>query len=145
VGLRTRERVVRMGGRPCGEERREVEGRRSSPRWSKSNDHRLQNLGHHRGERESWRRGGCCAGKFNERKEEKGEGAHGGEAGALGRAGQSGPGWVASRGKNPRHTQPQIGIQLRNEIRNETRQNMRLNTTSDQRNMIRHDATLMST
>jgi hypothetical protein len=75
---------------------------------AKSGDHRLQNLEHHRGERERerWRRGGCCAGKLNERNEEKGERAHGGGTGALGRAGQSGPGWVPSRGKNPRHTQP---------------------------------------
>jgi hypothetical protein len=68
-----------------------------------------------------------------------------GRQGTRARAGRVGSGWVASRGKNPRHAQPQFGIQLRNEIQNETRENTRLNTTSDQRNMIRHDATLMST
>jgi hypothetical protein len=61
------------------------------------------------------------------------------------RMGRAGSGWVMSRDQNPRHAQPQIGIQSRNEIRDETRQNTRLNTTSDQRNMIQHDATLMST
>jgi hypothetical protein len=56
-------------------------------------------------------------------REPKGGGARawGGGAGAPGRMGQSGPGWVASRDKNPRHTQPQIGIKLRKEIQGETR------------------------
>jgi hypothetical protein len=61
------------------------------------------------------------------------------------RLGWARSGWVVSWDKNPRHAQPQIGIYLRNEIGNETRQNTRLNTTSDQKNMIQHDATLMST
>jgi hypothetical protein len=39
--------------------------------------------------------------------------------------GQAGPGWVASRVKIPRHAQPQIGNQSRNEIQNETKQNTR--------------------
>jgi hypothetical protein len=59
--------------------------------------------------------------------------------------GQAGLGQAKSRrgAKNPRHAQPQIGIRSRTEIRNET--NTRLNMTSDKRNMLRHDATLMST
>jgi hypothetical protein len=67
---------------------------------SKSGDHRLQNLGHHGEERERdrWRRGGCCAGKLNERKEEKGEGARawgrGRGARARARAGRARSGWV---------------------------------------------------
>jgi hypothetical protein len=77
-----------------GEEKRERgRGKGELTSGSKSGDHRLQNLGHH-GERERWRRGGCCARKSNER---KGGGAHGGGAGRRGRAGQSrpaGPGWV---------------------------------------------------
>jgi hypothetical protein len=55
-------------------------------------------------------------GKLNERKEEKGEGGCMGEGqgrqGAWARAGRAGSGWVASRGKNTRHAQPQIRIQL---------------------------------
>jgi hypothetical protein len=49
-------------------------GRGELTSGSKSGDHRLQNLGHH-GERERWRRGGCCAGKLNEGKRDKGRGA----------------------------------------------------------------------
>jgi hypothetical protein len=78
-------------------------------------------------EKERWRRGSCCAGELNERKEEKGGGVWG-EAGRQGSAGQgraklgqAGPGWVASQVKISRHAQPLIGIQMRNKIRNETR------------------------
>jgi hypothetical protein len=58
------------------------------------------------------------------RGKERREGAHThGEArGARGVRAMAGPGWVASRVKIPRHAQPQIGDQTRNEIRNETRQ-----------------------
>jgi hypothetical protein len=35
-----------------------------------------------------------------------------GAGGARIRAGRAGLGWVASRGKNPRHTPPQIGNQI---------------------------------
>jgi hypothetical protein len=49
---------------------------------------------------------------MRERKRRERGHAHGGGAGAPGHVGQSGPGWVASQGKNPRHAQPQIGIQL---------------------------------
>jgi hypothetical protein len=109
-----------------GKKKGEGEGKRERERererggeltsGSKSGDHCLQNLGHHR-ERERWRRGGCCAGKSNERKGEKGGGAQGGGAVRRGRAGQSelgwvGLGWAASRVKISRHAQPQIGIQF---------------------------------
>jgi hypothetical protein len=59
--------------------------------------------------------------------------------------GRAGPGWAATRDKNPRHTQPQIGIQPRNEIRNDTKQNTRLNTTSDKEiclGMMQHSCQL---
>jgi hypothetical protein len=72
-----------QGGR-AGKKEGEGEGKRERERGgkltsgSKSGDHHLQKLGHHEEERERWRRGGCCAGKLNERKEKKGEGgAHG--------------------------------------------------------------------
>jgi hypothetical protein len=48
-------------------------------------------------------------------------GAHGEGHGRVGQ-GRAGLGWVALRDKIPRHAQPLIGIQSRNEIRNETRQ-----------------------
>jgi hypothetical protein len=55
------------------------------------------------------------------------------------------PGWAAPRDKNPRHAQPQIGIQSRNEIRNETKQNRRLNMTSNKEiclDMMQHSCQL---
>jgi hypothetical protein len=142
-GLRREAARGRKKGRGRG--RGEGEGRGGElTSWSKFGDHCLQNLGHHGEERERWRRGGCCAGKLNERKEEKGEGgAHGegqGARGARARVGPSWarpsrarPGWVASRVKIPRHAQPQIGNPLRNEIQNETKQNTRLSTISDKK------------
>jgi hypothetical protein len=87
---------------------------------SKSGDHRLQNLGHH-GEREGWRRGGCCAGKSNVRKEEKGggawgrgrvSGARGPERASWAGLGRTGSGWVAGWDISPQHMRPQIGIQI---------------------------------
>jgi hypothetical protein len=70
---------------------------------SKSSDHRHQNLGHHGGERERWRRGSCCAGKSNERKGEKGGGTWGrGRARAI--ADQAGSRWARlgpTAGQNP--------------------------------------------
>jgi hypothetical protein len=60
------------------------------------------------------------------RERERREGVHGGRgrgARACGLGlGQAGPGWVALRVKIPRHAQPLIKIQTRNENRNETRQ-----------------------
>jgi hypothetical protein len=50
------------------------------------------------------------------------------------------------RGSKPRGTHNQRSeFDSRSKIRNETKQHTRLNTTSDKRNMIRHDATPMST
>jgi hypothetical protein len=72
-----------------------------------------------------------CVGELNEGKRDKGRGAHAwGRVGRQGRTGQgwvelgrAGPGWAATRDKNPRHAQPQTGIQSRNEIQNETKLN----------------------
>jgi hypothetical protein len=68
----------------------------------------------------------------------RGRGQQGEGSGARGRAGQGravshwvGLGWAGPRVKIPWHAQPQIGIQMRNKIRNETKQHTRLNTTSD--------------
>jgi hypothetical protein len=75
------------------ERERERDGDGVLTSGSKSGDHRLQNLGHH-GERERWRRGGCYAGKSNERKgEEREDGARMGEAWAPG-ARRVGLGWA---------------------------------------------------
>jgi hypothetical protein len=90
---RRRGRAGKKKGEGEGKRERERERGGELTSGSKSCDHHLQNLRHH-GERERWRRGGCCAVKSNERKGEKGGGAHGGGAGRRGRAGQSGPGWV---------------------------------------------------
>jgi hypothetical protein len=93
------------------------------------------------GERERWRRGGCCAGELNEGKR-PGEGAHGGGAevpGARG-PGRAGP----HRGSKSRGTHNHRSeSNSRNKIRNETKQHKRLSTKSDKRSMIRHDATPM--
>jgi hypothetical protein len=52
-------------GRERKRERKENGGEGSSPRGSDSGDHRLQNLGHHRREREMGERErGCCAGEI---------------------------------------------------------------------------------
>jgi hypothetical protein len=91
----------RRKGRGKGE--REGEGGRREGRGeeltsrSKSSDHRLQNLGHHGGERDGRERE-LCAGELNEGKRGKGG------AGAPGRVVQSGPGWVRLgrvAGQNP--------------------------------------------
>jgi hypothetical protein len=70
--------------------------------------------------------------ELNEGKRDKGRGRAWGGVGRQGHAGQgraklgwAGPGWAAPWDKNPRHAQPQIGIQSRNEIQNETTQNTR--------------------
>jgi hypothetical protein len=61
--------------------------------------------------------------------------------------GRAGLGWAGPhRGSKPRGTHNHRSeFNPRSKIRNETKQHTRLNTTSDKRNMIRHDATLMST
>jgi hypothetical protein len=55
------------------------------------------------------------------------------------------PGWVVSRVEIPRHAQPLIGIPIADQNLKRDEANTRLNTTSDKRNMLRHDATPMST
>jgi hypothetical protein len=83
---------------------------------------------------------------------ERGEGARmggglgaRGEWGALGRAGLGRAGLGRGPGRKPttHTTTDRNPIANRNPKRGET--NARLNTTSDKRNMLRHDATLMST
>jgi hypothetical protein len=59
--------------------------------------------------------------------------------------GQAGPGWVVLRVEIPRHAQPLIGIPIADQNPKRNEANTRLNTTSDKRNMLRHDATPMST
>jgi hypothetical protein len=54
--------------------RKEIERGGGSARGSKSDDQRLQNLGHHGGEREVGERGSCCAEELNEGKRDKGRG-----------------------------------------------------------------------
>jgi hypothetical protein len=129
--------------------KREEEG--SSPRGSKSGDHRLQILGRHGEKRERWRRGSCCAEELNERKEEKGGGAHG-EGMAPGARGPrpGGAGLGRARlgrvmGQNPttRTTTDWNPNAKQNQQRDET--NTQLNTTSAKINLLRHDATPMST
>jgi hypothetical protein len=83
------------------------------------------------------------------------EGGPWGEAGAPGacgqgraRLGRAGPGWAGSgrvAGQNPtaRTTTDRNPIANQNPKRDEA--NTRLNTTSDKRNMLRHDATPMTT
>jgi hypothetical protein len=84
------------------------------------------------------------------------EGKRPGERGArMGRArapGARGPSWAGSGWAGPHHGSKPRGMHnhrsefnSRSKIRNETKQHTRLNTTSDKRNMIRRDATLMST
>jgi hypothetical protein len=80
---------------------------------------------------------------------DQGRGGRMGRARAPGERGPSwaGPGWAGPhRGSKPRgmHNH-RLEFNSRSKIRNETKQHTRLNTTSDKRNMIRHDATLMST
>jgi hypothetical protein len=61
--------------------------------------------------------------------------------------GRAEPGWAGPhRGSKPRGTHNHRSeFNSRSKIQNGTKQHTRLNTTSDKRNMIRHDATLLST
>jgi hypothetical protein len=59
--------------------------------------------------------------------------------------GRVGLGWVSSRVKIPWHTQPLIGNPIVNRHPKRDEANTRLNTTSDKRNMLRHDASPMTT
>jgi hypothetical protein len=96
-GARRGYRGARMEEERGGVERERGEGELTL--GSKSGDHRLQNLGHHGGEREVATRE-----KSNER---KGPGGQWG-AGAPGARGPSwaGLGWAAPRAKTPWHAQP---------------------------------------
>jgi hypothetical protein len=94
-------------------------------------------------------RGSCCAGELNEGERPGEGGTHGGGVGTPGARGlgpgRAGPGWATPRVKIPWHTQPKSESNSQNKIRNETKQCTRLSTKLDKRNMIRHDATPMST
>jgi hypothetical protein len=87
-------------------------------------------------------------GELNEGKRDQGRGAHGegqGARDARAKAGRAGPGRATPWDNNPRHAQPQIGIQSRNEIRNETKKHTRLIMTSDKEiclGMMQHSCQL---
>jgi hypothetical protein len=92
-----------------------------------------------------------CTRELNEGKRDQGRGAHGEGQGARGARAKARPSWAAGlsraalRDKNPRHTQPQIEIQSRNEIQNENKQHTRLNTTSNKEiclGMMQHSCQL---
>jgi hypothetical protein len=75
-----------------------------------------------------------------------------GARGAWAELGRAGLGWARSGWAGPHRGSKSYGthnhrskFNSRSKIRNETEQHTRLNTTSDERNMIRHDATPMST
>jgi hypothetical protein len=99
---------------------------------------------------ERWKRGrgSCCAGKSNERKGERGGHAWG-EGGASG-ACWAWPAWAglgqarSGRGSKTRDAHDH-GSETNRESKSERGEtDARLNTTSDKRNMLWHDATLMS-
>jgi hypothetical protein len=89
------------------------------------------------------------------RERDQGRGAHAwgghGRQGRVGRGraelGRVGSGWAGPHhGSKPRGTHNHRSeFNSRSKIQNETKQHTRLNTTSNKRNMIRHDATLLST
>jgi hypothetical protein len=141
--------VARGQGRArgVGERRRKRKGREREEGAHhgdpNSGDQCLQNLGHHGEEREVGERGSFYVGELNEGKRPGKGGAWGG-AGRQGRAGRGRVGLgrePKSRGTHNHGSE----FNSRSKIRNETKQHTRLNTTSDKRNMIRHDATPMST
>jgi hypothetical protein len=64
-GVRDKGHAWRKKGEGEGKRERERGGEGELTSGSKSSDHRLQNLGHHGGERERWERErGCCAGEI---------------------------------------------------------------------------------
>jgi hypothetical protein len=142
--------VARRGEEGAGIRERERERGGELTSGSKSSDHHLQNLGHHE-ERE---RGGGeeVVARENQMKERerregvrawvrgKASGARGPERAGLGRTRL---GRTACQNPATRTTTDRNPIVNRNPKRDET--NTRLNTTSDKRNMLRHDATLMTT
>jgi hypothetical protein len=128
---------ARRGEEGEGEENR---GEESSPRGSNFGDHHLQDLGHHRRERDGRERGRLLRGRNQMSQTDLGEGrAWGGQ----GRAGRTGSGWAAlghTADRNPRHARPLNGIQSQTKIRNGTRRTRDIR----QRNALRHDATPMT-
>jgi hypothetical protein len=74
VGARGGRGGATRGGGEEGEGRRRGRGELTS--GTKSGNLRLQNLGHHEGEREVGEGGSCCAGELNEGNDQ-GEGQHG--------------------------------------------------------------------
>jgi hypothetical protein len=100
--------------------------------------------GLHLGQRR-WKRGGregegnCCAG--NENEIERGKGRAWGEVGAPG----AGLGHGPDRGPGRKPTAHTTTNRKKNANKKPKRDGARLNTTSDKRNMLRHDATTMST
>jgi hypothetical protein len=127
----------------AGEGKRERERELTS--GSKSSDHCLQNLGHHGGERGGGEEVAARENQMREREKRERRGRAWGRYGRQGRAGPGrvGLGHVAGQKRTTRTATDWNPITNQNS--SDTRQNMRLNTTSDQRNMIRHDVTLMST
>jgi hypothetical protein len=100
--------------------RKEIERGGGSARGSKSDDQRLQNLGHHGGEREVGERGSCCAEELNEGKRDKGRGCMGEGQGPPGARGPR-SGRVAGPKTHDTHNH-RSESNSRNENRNETRQ-----------------------
>jgi hypothetical protein len=130
--------AARRGGEGEGKRERERERERGGEltSGSKSDDHRLQNLGHHR-ERE---RGGgeeAAARENQMRERERREG----RAWGRGRApGARGPEWVGWAGLGragsccEAKTHDTHNHRSESDSRNETEQHTRLNTTSDKKN-----------
>jgi hypothetical protein len=116
---RTHEAAGAQGTR-AGEKEGEGEGKRERERerererggeltsGSKSGNHRLQNLGHHRGERERWERESLLRGRNQMRERDHGGARMGEGTGVRGAPSQAGLGWAAPWVKTPWHAQPQI-------------------------------------
>jgi hypothetical protein len=82
--------------------------------------------------------------KSNERKREGG--AHGGFGSARGVPGRTEPGWAGSRARTEAHNAHEHWSESNCESKSKRgKTNTRLNTTSDKRKMLRHDATSIST
>jgi hypothetical protein len=110
------------GGARAGEEKGRGRERRRGELTlrSKSDDHRLQNLGHH-GERE---RGGgeeVVARENQMRERERREGARRGDTGARGTPGQAGPGRAGSRARTVAHNTRDHRSDSNREPKSETR------------------------
>jgi hypothetical protein len=112
-------------------------------------DHRLQNLGHHGGERGGREEVVTRENQMREGEEEGG--AHGEGTGARGAPGQIGPGWAGlgragSRHGAKTHDTHNHQSESDGEPKSETRRDEHaIKHDIRQRNMLRHDATLMTT